>query len=144
MNKMNKEIDWDSIKCTKCGNCCPEPPWCIHKTPDNLCDVHPTLVGKEIANNERGLKCDSSTPATLFACRVYCPPMVDKIEELTGVRAIPTPKSKGVVNVANFEEVWTAYETVHPFDRSNYYHPKPEKPTLSDKFRKLLGNKSDA
>lgn len=136
MEKLSR-IDWSQIECTKCGHCCPNR--CKHKTPEGLCDAHPTLVGQSVADKLQGLKCSYSTPANLFANHIYCEPIVNKIVELTGVKTIPIikPGHGRTVTLANFEQVWKAYEKIHPFDRSKYNDNKPREGLLKRILKNL-------
>lgn len=93
-----------NIRCTACGNCCPD--YCKHKTPESLCDVHPTIVGEDQAAIKRGQSCHLP-PFKIITYRYLCPPVVELIEKETGVKAIPNEEREapGVVLIKNWDEV---------------------------------------
>jgi hypothetical protein len=78
----------DTIACTACGNCCPSI--CPHKSKE-LCLIHPTVTGDE----RRDYVCTLS-PTEIFFCGVACPPLIEKVLELTGEEMKISKKIFGV------------------------------------------------
>lgn len=104
---MYQEIDWPSITCIACGNCCSSA--CEHKT-GNLCHIHPSLIGKEEALTQRGEGCEMTPAEAFFNLGIYCPPVVEIIEKNHGLRVKPkTIAGIGVVAVDNIDEVRTKF-----------------------------------
>lgn len=76
------------IECTACGKCCPSI--CPAKR-NNLCEVHPSVKGTET----RDYVCTIS-PVDIYFMGVDCPPVADRVEQLTGERLEPVNYFCGV------------------------------------------------
>ena len=110
-------MDLNGISCTACGNCCPDI--CIHKK-DNLCDVHPSVVGEEMARELRG-RCDV-TPLELFSWGYYCLPIVEAIEKELGIKIIPMKWGAGVLTFMEKDKILEMTRELRGLPV--YYQPK--------------------
>ncbi len=98
----------DEIKCTACGDCCPDS--CALKTQQKTCAAHPTLVGEEQAQKERGMTCIAD-PVYLGVRGIACPPVLDIIEQITGI----TPETEILPNGQRIIKGYDACDKKNPF-----------------------------
>lgn len=75
---LGKYLEKQQIECTQCGLCC--PPECPHLR-GKLCAIHPNQ--SEIDPNHA--VCELS-PTELIPLRVRCPPVLEIIFQITGIR----------------------------------------------------------
>ena len=108
---MKELVDLVNIPCDACGKCCPNT--CEHKQ-GSLCLAHPTMVGEPVSNDLRGDDCICS-PWEIFQHSVYCPPVVEAIEQLAGVKITSKDLGNGQVGVNGFLRIMSAIECL--FDR---------------------------
>ncbi len=86
-----------NLDCIACGNCCVSS--CDHKV-GNLCNAHPSIIGKAEAERLRGWDCGTGCKG-VTTWGFLCPPVADAFYEETGIRLSPLPYD-GAVMIKEF------------------------------------------
>ncbi len=132
-----------NIECIACGNCCPDR--CGFKV-DNLCTVHPSIVGEKEAFALRGVKC-YITPTEVQSWGYFCPPVAEAFWEETRIVLEPVQNKTGVVlakdwhqryfTEAGFDEKWLGF--VHGDAEARGVPQKNDSNIFSRLMRKFVG-----